>query len=292
MFSALQETVNTQLTLKGVPLTLRHQFAQNVNTVQLFVNIDYVLAQGTCIYSPPTDYSSCCKAFLPSGECSQCAKGLVLVNGLCKDRKIVGCLEKSSTGSCTNCAAEYELIGGICLRKIAGCTSYSSTGACQSCGKGFTQSGSVCIPELSSNITIPGCSVQFDFGCADCAEGYRLLPDGTCKQGVLEGCERYTSAGTCAVCRPPLYSLYNGLCITYGCLKLNDYGKCVQCDEQKGFVLGYDGLCQLKNCLVSNLDTCLICENGYIETGKGCAIATPIKQCTVCPKTTFLSNTG
>lgn len=76
-----------------------------MNSVSLLSNIDYVKNGNVCVYSPPNDYSACCKAYdSNTGLCTQCANGLSLVDGKCQDRKIVGCLVKDQTGSCTNCA--------------------------------------------------------------------------------------------------------------------------------------------------------------------------------------------
>ena len=178
------------------------------------------------------------------------------------------------------------------MKKIPGCSSYSSVGLCQGCGSGYTLTNYLCIPNLSTNQTIPGCQIQYDFGCADCAEGYKLLPDGNCQKGLIEGCERYTTTGSCQACKKPLYSLSNGFSITYGCINLNEYGKCTQCDSSKGFSLGSDGFCQLNNCLVSSLDICLVCTIGFIETSNGCKASSPVKQCTTCAKNYFLNSNG
>ena len=60
----------------------------------------------------------------------ECSNGLVLIDGKCKDKKIVGCLIKSRSGTCINCAIDYILFGGQCYKKIIGCNKYTSIGQC------------------------------------------------------------------------------------------------------------------------------------------------------------------
>lgn len=126
----LREPAISPAISRDAPYMHRQPHAKNVNTVLLEFYVDYVKNGNVCTYAPPADNSDCCKTFLPSGECTECAAGLVLAEGKCTDRKIVGCLVRSKTGSCLNCALEYTLFGGQCIKKITGCTKVTSTGAC------------------------------------------------------------------------------------------------------------------------------------------------------------------
>ena len=97
------------------------QLVPNANTVHLNSNSDYEKEGPICVYSPPKNPKSCCIEYSQkSGQCSKCAKGLTLdSNGLCKDIKIVGCLEKNEDGyGCANCAREFVLANGRCLKRI------------------------------------------------------------------------------------------------------------------------------------------------------------------------------
>ena len=169
----------------------------------MIVNLDYIKKGNVCEYSPPVDNSKCCESYsYASGKCEKCAPGLTLRNGACEEVKIIGCLVKSKSGDCLNCALEYELFGGRCLKKISGCIDYTSDNKCSKCNKGYHLENSFCIPEFvidqgchspfieskEGECFVPGCRAHCDYGCADCEEGYRLLPDGTCRKGIIEGC--------------------------------------------------------------------------------------------------------
>lgn len=189
-------------TLKVATSTNLPPAATNANTVLCSSNLDYIKSGNLCTYSPPLDTSDCCLSFAPTGECQECAPGLVAQDGTCKDLKIVGCLVKSNTGSCLNCAIEYELYGGQCFKKIAGCSKYASTGLCTKCSDKYSLDRGLCVPLViydegchypfilspDGTCSIPGCSSTFDYGCADCIDGFSLLPDGSCQKGVIEGC--------------------------------------------------------------------------------------------------------
>ena len=41
----------------------------NVNLVSLILILDYVKNGDVCSYSPPNDYSGCCKKYKTSGGC-------------------------------------------------------------------------------------------------------------------------------------------------------------------------------------------------------------------------------
>lgn len=120
--------------------------------------VDYVKSGNICKYSPPSDVSDCCLSFSLSGECETCANGLSLQDGVCKDIKIPGCLQKSKAGNCLNCALEYELFGGLCFKKIVGCEGYASTGECTKCNGKFDLQHGLCIPDF---VVDSGCHAPF-----------------------------------------------------------------------------------------------------------------------------------
>lgn len=109
----------------------------------------------------------------------------------------------------------------MCIKKVEGCSSYLADGSCQACNLNYTLSGSICILRNGKNQTLSGCKNEFDFGCAECSEGYRLLPNGTCLLGLIEGCLKYMNDGSCQVCKKSVYSLRNGACFSYGCTSVN-----------------------------------------------------------------------
>jgi hypothetical protein len=260
------------------------------------------------VYSPPVDYSGCCVNFnTVTGMCTQCADGLSLIGGKCQDRKIIGCLSKDQSGSCINCASQYTLLGGQCIKNILGCTQYTPTGTCATCDPQYTFQNGYCIPngvvpgsscvlpwstDPSGNCSIAGCRSYYDFGCAMCQDGFRLLPDGSCRVGVILGCGQYAANGSCFVCQKPLYTEYSGFCMGDGCLSLDSTGKCNLCDTSKGYNLGADGSCLISNCLVSSNGQCLLCLQGYIETATGCSKQEAISYCTTCGLGFYATDTG
>jgi hypothetical protein len=242
-------------------------------------NLDYIQTSNTCIYSPPTDYSGCCLTFNSvTGLCTQCANGLSLINGKCQDIKITGCLLKDPSGTCINCASLYTLFGGQCIRNILGCTQYTPASTCATCDASYTLLNGYCVPtSLSSGTTcllpwsrdssgscsIPGCRSYFEFGCSQCQDGFRLLPDGSCLTGVIQGCDKYSLNGSCSACIKPFYTEYSGNCMGDGCLQLDSTGRCTLCDSSKGYYLASDNSCLISNCLVSISGQCLLCQQGY-----------------------------
>ena len=157
-----------------------------------------------CVYDPPTDNSGCCLGHSQeTGKCVECASGLSLFDGECKEIKIIGCLQKTLSGSCINCAVGYTLYGGRCLRTIEGCEKYHATGECDTCKRRFELYDGVCLPidieyisclppfvELSNGeCSLPGCKTTYEFGCAECLPGHKLLPTGTCHSDeIIVGC--------------------------------------------------------------------------------------------------------
>lgn len=82
---------------------------------------------------------------------------------------------------------------------------------------------------------IEGCKTIFDYGCAECENGYSLLPDGSCFNGEIKGCAIYDQNRKCSRCLEPFYEDFGGYCKPYGCLEVRGDGVCLKCDESKGF---------------------------------------------------------
>lgn len=137
---------------------------------------------------------------------------------------------------------------------------------------------------------IPGCDVVYEYGCAECLAGYKLLPTGACENsGIIIGCQTYRRDGYCQSCLS-LFDLKNGYCIPRNCELSTGNGVCQQCYE--GFVLTNEGICVIPNCLVSNSRECVLCEQGYVEVRGLCEKDSPRKVCTVCALGYYLGKDG
>lgn len=67
-------------------------------------NLDYDLEDtGMCSYNASPNELCCLEA--GSEGCLKCNRGLTLINGVCTEVPILGCIQKSDDGKCINCAS-------------------------------------------------------------------------------------------------------------------------------------------------------------------------------------------
>ena len=160
---------------------------------------------------------------------------------------------------------------------VKGCTLYDSKGACAACESTSSLVAGACIPNTNAP-SIPNCKIVNEYGCGQCADGFRPDGKGGCQTG-LTGCLLYANDGCCTDCRSPFFQLVNGKCQPLGCTQLNG-NACSACNSALGFTLVNDH-CEIANCLYFSNDGCLLCAPGLVPGPLGCNKPAP-PVCLLC----------
>lgn len=147
----------------GLPRLLSWLLLRPMLIQYLLFYSDYLAHQGKCFYQPKNTTDNCCLQFNSASKCTQCAPGLLVINGLCKDVKIPGCIKKSNSG-CQLCAQGYALKNGYCIPSISGCLDYDQSNACIQCSSKYMIKLGTCLPLITLQ-PIPNCKYQNEYGC-------------------------------------------------------------------------------------------------------------------------------
>ncbi len=244
----------------------------------------YLTSSCTCT-ACPTGCTSCTGA----NECSACASGYHLKNGVC----VANC-----TG--VTCASGANPVSGdkncCCVAEtptIANCATQSGS-TCTKCNSGYYLSGNTCV-SCPSNATCTGTSTF------TCSSGY--YKNGSSCSKCSSGCSACTSSTNCTACSSG--TLVNGSCVddcdywsiaynscSQGYRKPKSGGSCEKCPANTQC-----GTCP-SGCTGSTAGTCQKIGNGTISCFM-CATHEIVYDCT-CPTgykrsldgTTCLSDTG
>lgn len=138
------------------------------------------------------------------------------------------------------------------------------------------------------NPVIANCKYFYDFGCAECNQGWRVANDGSCTPAPA-GCIVFNNDGSCQACQSPYFQLKNGQCQIVGCTQLNG-AACAQCNTALGFTLN-NGVCTIPNCIYFTSAGCSTCQGGLLAGSWGCKNTTE-KVCLICKTNEYLGNDG
>ena len=134
----------------------------------------YSLNNGLC-QAQNSDSTSCCANYDASGNCNQCAVGLLKNGQSCHRNPLIGCIQRSGS-ICSVCAAGFVLASGRCTLAIQNCAQYNQYGRCVSCQAGVLKNG-YCLTLTN----IPNCLAPSAYGCAKCASGFYLTSSNSCE---------------------------------------------------------------------------------------------------------------
>jgi proprotein convertase subtilisin/kexin type 5 len=177
----------------------------------------YVLASGSCIFSPlnsalPPD-AGCALWNWSNQTCVACSHFWFFKNGVCTPVSDLCKTYDNVIGVCLTCYLGYDLVNGNCVisttnsKSDIGCANWNWTSqVCLSCSPYWVLVNGAC------HSVSPYCKTYDSTGiCTSCFTGYSLS-NGTCS-AVLTLCRTQDSNGICLTCYNG-YALYQGQCVT------------------------------------------------------------------------------
>lgn len=201
--------------------------------------------------------------------CTACAPNYkVNANGLC-DYSDPNCATFNN-GKCDTCVTGfYPNVQGKCFKLPVNCMfgNVVAEGQCAQCNNGFTLLPSGLCQQQVVQITITNCASVQNNLCQNCNSGFYLKNNACLKVSVL--CNgNNPSTGACLGCVNG-YTLINGACYDLNCLNQNE-DKCTQC-KTNFRVAASSNLCTFfdPNCMTLGANVCQTCMTGFSVGSSG-----------------------
>lgn len=211
-----------------------------------YCDLDYILVDGTCVFSP-CYYSE-------TGECDSCIDGYIFANNTCE---YIGDCYTINGYECDKCYDGNYLENGKCFECIENCEKCQNNNTCDICSPGYYYNKSMCVQCMRMCIS---CDSS---GCLECESYTYITNDRKCKSCPRNcySCESYTNCTSCY----DFYYLENGQCnkCSENCIYCDNKTDCSLCFQ--GFLK--DGICHkciIDNCNTCNESSCISCNQGYL----------------------------